>query len=169
MITTFLVEHPWITTVAFVTAVAVGPVVGHLLVLRRRLATWLGLVSLLPVAALTFVPANRDLRMGCSVEWDFPTFGAVELMANVVLFVPPVLLIGVATRRPWIVWLVASAASGLIETTQALVPALGRSCSTNDWLANTLGAALGAALAALAIRWGRWRCRQGDDGNTVCP
>ncbi|QBX55116.1 VanZ family protein [Nocardioides seonyuensis] len=157
MITTFLVTHPWITTVAFATAVVVGPLLGYMLAVRPRVAMWLGGASLLPVAALTFIPASRDLRMGCAVEWDFPTFGAVELMANVVLFVPPVLLLGVAIRRPWVVWLVASVVSCLIEATQALVPALGRSCSTNDWLANTLGAALGAALAALAIRWDRWR------------
>lgn len=154
MITTFLVEHAWITTVAFVTTLAIGPVIGYWLVVRPRLATWLGLASLLPVAALTLIPASRDLVTGCAQEWDFPTFGAVELMANVVLFVPPVLLFGVASRRPGAVWLGASAVSGLIEVTQASVPALGRSCSTNDWLANSLGAALGAAIAALAL-WSR--------------
>ena len=38
------------------------------------------------------------------------------------------------------------------EAVQALVPAIGRSCSTNDWLSNSIGAAIGAALAALALR-----------------
>jgi len=157
VITTFLVEHPWVTTVAFVTTLAIGPVVGYRLVVRPRLATWLGLASLLPVVALTLVPASRDLAMGCATEWNFPTFGAVELMANVVLFVPPVFLLGIAIRRPWVVCLGAIVASGLIEITQAFVTALGRSCSTNDWLANTLGSALGAAIAALAL----WLSRAG--------
>jgi hypothetical protein len=151
VITTFLVEHPWITTIAFVTTVAIGPVAGYWLVVRPRLGKWAGLVSLLPLVALTLVPGSRDLAMGCANEWDLPTFGAVELMANVVLFVPPVLFLGVAIRRPLAVWLGASMGSVLIEVTQALVPALGRSCSTNDWLANTLGSALGAAIAALAL------------------
>ena len=57
-------------------------------------------------------------------------------MANVVLLVPPVLLLGIAVRRPVAALLVASLASGLIEVVQAFVTALGRSCSTNDWLAN---------------------------------
>jgi hypothetical protein len=34
------------------------------------------------------------------VGWTFPTLGAVELVANVVLFAPLVLLAGVLTRRP---------------------------------------------------------------------
>ena len=151
MITTVLVEHPWLTTVALVAAVVVGPVVGYRLIDRPHLATWLGLASLLPVAALTLSPTERDLERGCAVEWALPTLAAVELMANVVLFVPPALLFGVAVRRPLMVLVGASAASALIELIQAIAVALGRSCSTNDWLSNTLGAALGTAIAASAL------------------
>ncbi|CAN5560893.1 hypothetical protein BH10ACT10_BH10ACT10_17360 [soil metagenome] len=153
MITTFLVEHRWITTVTLVAIVALGPGVGYWLVDRPRAARALGVASLLPVAALTLAPTSRDLAVGCATEWDFPTLGAVELMANLVLFVPPALLFGVAVRRPLVVLLAASLLSALIEVTQAFVTALGRSCSTNDWLSNTLGAALGAAIAALALWW----------------
>lgn len=152
MITNVLVEHPWITTVALVAAVVVGPWAAYCLVDRQRLATWLGLVSLLPVAALTLLPAGRDLAAGCAVEWDFPTLGAVELMANVVLFIPPTLLFAVAIRRPLMVMVGASVVSGLIELLQALATALGRSCSTNDWLSNTLGAVLGAVIAGFAVK-----------------
>ena len=156
MITTFLVEHPWITTVAFLAIVAVGPIAGYWLVVRRRLAMWLGLATLLPVAALTLNPGSQDFTMGCATEWALPTFSAVEPMANVVLFVPPVLMLVLALRRPVAVCLGASAVSALIEVTQALVPALDRSCSTNDWLTNTLGSTLGALIAVLAI-WLRSR------------
>ncbi len=90
--------------------------------------------------------------MGCATEWSPPTFGAVEPMANLVLFVPPALLIGIGFRRPLVALLAASMVSGLVEVTQAFVTVLGRSCSTNDWLANTLGAALGAAIATLVLR-----------------
>lgn len=159
VITTFLVEHPWITTVGFVALVVLGPVAGHWLVGRPQLSTWLGVAALVPVAVLTLAPTSRSLDVGCAAEWGLPTFGAVELMANVVLFVPAVLLFGVATRRPLLVLLGASATSALIELFQAVVPALGRSCSTNDWLSNTLGAVLGAALAALAIATSRSRSR----------
>jgi hypothetical protein len=34
------------------------------------------------------------------VQWALPTPSRVELMANVVLFVPPALLLAVATGRP---------------------------------------------------------------------
>lgn len=151
VITTFLVEHPWLTTVGFVASVLLGPVVGYWLVGRRRLTWWLAGVALVPVALLTLAPTSRSLDVGCAVEWTFPTFGAVELMANVVLFVPPVLLFAVATRRPLAVLVGATATSGLIELVQAVVPGLGRSCSTDDWLSNTLGSVLGASLAVLAL------------------
>jgi glycopeptide antibiotics resistance protein len=155
VITTFLVEHPWITTVALIAVLVIGLVASFWLVERPRFATWLGLVSLFPIAALTLVPANRSLAAGCATEWQFPTLGAVELVANVVLFIPPALLLGVSVRRPVLVLVGASIGSGLVEVFQASVTALGRSCSTNDWLANTLGSALGAAIAALAIRFNR--------------
>ncbi|WP_370324920.1 VanZ family protein [Euzebya sp.] len=151
MITTFLVEHPWLTTAALGALIVIGPLVGYALVGRPRLAVWLGLASTLPVLALTLVPTDRDLAVGCAIEWALPTLGAVELMANVVLVVPAGLIFGVASRRPLRVALGASALSCLIELIQAVVPALGRSCSTGDWLANTIGAALGAGVAALVL------------------
>jgi hypothetical protein len=35
------------------------------------------------------------------------------------------------------------------------VPALGRSCDTTDWSSNTIGAAIGAVLAAVALHLAR--------------
>jgi glycopeptide antibiotics resistance protein len=157
VITTVLVEHPWITTLGFAASLMLGPVVGYWLVGRPQLNRWLAMAALVPVALLTLAPTRRSLDVGCAVEWNFPTFGAVELMANVVLFVPPVLFFGVAIGRPFLVLLGATVASGLIELFQAVVPVLGRSCSTNDWLSNTFGSVLGAALAALALGVSRFR------------
>nr|WP_281387175.1 VanZ family protein [Jiangella mangrovi] len=139
------------TTTALVVLVVLGPLAGAWLVRRPRVTRVLLGLSLVPVAMLTLVPTSRELDAGCAVEWSVPTLGAVELMANVVLFAPLVLLAGVLTRRPVAALLAASALSALIELVQALVPALGRSCSTNDWLSNTLGAVLGAALAGVAL------------------
>jgi VanZ family protein len=69
-----------------------------------------------------------------------------------VLFVPPALLLAVATRRPVLALLLGASLSAAIELVQALVPAIGRSCDTNDWTSNTIGAAIGAGLGWLALR-----------------
>lgn len=151
VLSTILAEHPWLTTVTLAVLVVVGPLLGAWLVGRRRSTAVLLGLALLVVAALTLVPTSRDLERGCWVEWTVPTPGAVELVANVILFVPVVLLLGVLLRRPVVAFVVASAASVLVEAVQALAPALGRSCSTNDWLSNTIGAALGALLAAISL------------------
>lgn len=153
MITTFLVEHPWLAPTALAAVVVLGPMVGAWLTPRPR-AAWIGTaLALLPVAALTLVPVDRELFERCEIAWAMPTFGRVELFANVVLLVPAALAASVALRRPVLALLAGSALSITIELVQALVPALGRSCSTNDWLANTIGAALGAALGWIALRW----------------
>ncbi|MCA5894227.1 VanZ family protein [Isoptericola sp. NEAU-Y5] len=152
MISTLLVAHPWLTPAAFALLVLVGPRLGRWLAGRPRVAWALCGVSLLPVLALTLVPVDRELFERCAVQWAFPTFGRVEMFANVVLFVPPVLLAAVALRRPWAAFLAGSAASALVELVQALVPAIGRSCDTGDWLSNTTGALVGAALAWVALR-----------------
>ncbi|NPD04380.1 VanZ family protein [Nocardioides sp. zg-1308] len=169
VIATVLVEHRWLTTTALVLLVVLGPAVGYWLTDRPRLAGAAALLSLVPVAALTLVPTSRDLAVGCAVEWATPSLGAVEPMANLVLFVPPALFLGVALRRPIAVLVGASAVSALIELAQAFLTGLGRSCSTNDWLSNTLGAALGAGLAVAAL-WLRSyvdRSRESSDRATV--
>ncbi len=112
-------------------------------------------LSTLVIALATLFPASGEPVVGCTIEWDFPTLGAVELMGNLVLFVPAVLLAGVLTQRPLGVLIAASGASLLVEVIQAFATVLGRSCSTNDWLSNTLGALLGTVLAAAALRIAR--------------
>lgn len=156
MITTILVEHRWLTAMALTLLVVVGPVLGAWLAPRPRVTAVLLALSGVTVALLTLSPTSRDLSVGCYVEWSIPTLGAVELVANVVLFAPVVLLGGILVRRPWTALVVASLVSAAIEAFQAVVPSLGRSCSTNDWLSNTLGALLGAVLAATALWLARW-------------
>jgi glycopeptide antibiotics resistance protein len=155
MLSTILVEYPWMTTVALVVLVVLSPFVGAWLVPRVRITRVLLTVSIVALALLTLVPTSRDLAVGCAKEWVLPTFGAVELMANLLLFAPVVLQAGVLTRRPLAAVLVASGASAVIEVVQAFVTVLGMSCSTNDWLSNTLGALLGAVLAAASLRLAR--------------
>jgi len=157
VLSTTLVEHPWLTTAALLALVVLGPLAGAWLVPRPRVASSLLTPAGVVVVLFTLLPTQRDLEVGCRVEWSLPTLGAVELMANVVLFVPVVLVAGVLTRRPLLVLGLAVAASAVIEVIQAFVTGLGRSCSTNDWLSNSLGGLLGAVLALVAIRLARWR------------
>ncbi|MDQ1103735.1 VanZ family protein [Nocardioides zeae] len=152
MITTFLIEHPWLSPTALALLLVVGPLVGRLVAHRPGAAWVLTGLATVPVVVLTMLPTDRRAFERCEVAWTMPTPGRVELAANVVLFVAPVLLAAVATRRPLLVAVAGSALSALIETVQALAPALGRSCSTNDWLSNTIGVALGAALGVVALR-----------------
>jgi hypothetical protein len=152
MITTFLIEHPWMSPTALLLLVVLGPILGRWLVARPTVAWWLLGISLLPIAAATLSPIDRRLEEFCVVQWALPTPSRVELMANVVLFVPPALLLAVATRRPVLALVIGAGLSAAIELVQALIPAIGRSCDTTDWTSNTIGAALGAALGWVALR-----------------
>ena len=97
------------------------------------------------------------------MSWVLPTPARVELFANVVLFVPPVLLAALLLRRPLVALLGGVVASALVEAFQALVPALGRSCDTNDWLSNSIGALVGAGIAVVALGLAARRARTTDD------
>lgn len=152
MITDVLLEHPWMAPTAMVLLVALGPIGAARLVATPRLAWTLFGAFLLPVAITTLIPVDRQIDAFCTVQWVVPTPGRVELMANVVLFVAPVLLLAVATRRPVLALVAGVALSATIELTQALLPAIGRSCDTTDWSSNVIGSAIGAALGWVALR-----------------
>jgi len=149
MITNFLLDHSALVPVAILLVALVCAVLGLLFAGRRRILWALAGVSLVPVFALTLVPTGRTIdEIVCTVQFSLPTLGAVELLANVALFLPPVCFAALASRRPLTMLAAGSALSAVIEALQALVPAIGRACDTNDWLMNTLGAILGALLAA---------------------
>lgn len=152
MIATLLVEHPWVSPTALAFLVLLGTLAGQWLVRRPRLAWRLTWASLIPVGLAALVPTDRELSVGCWVQWDAPTPARVELAGNVVLFVAPVLLAGIAMRRPWLAFVGGIVLSAGLEALQAVVPALGRSCDTNDLLSNSIGALIGAALAWVALR-----------------
>jgi hypothetical protein len=152
VISTVLAEHRWLAPTALALLVVVGPFVGSWLAQRRPLALVVTAVSLVPLLALTLVPTGRQLGVGCTVQWMLPTSGRVELVANVVLFAAPVLLLGTSLGRPVAAFLAGSTASTLIELIQAVAAPIGRSCDTTDWLSNTIGSGVGALLAAAALR-----------------
>lgn len=151
MLTNFLLEHQWLSPTGLAVLVLLGPFVSAWSAQRPKLAWLLAAMSLVPVVLLTLVPVDRELFARCTVQWVLPTPGRVELAANVVLFVAPALLAGVAVRRPAWVFLGLSGFSATVEALQALEAGLGRSCDTTDWLSNTIGAANGAGLAAAAL------------------
>jgi len=146
VITDFLLEHAALVpaALALIALVCVG--IG--LVARERLLWPLVALTALPVIALTLVPAGGGRAFQrCAVQFDLPTLGSVELLANVALLFPLVYFFALATRRPLRALAAGVTLSAAIEALQALVPAINRSCDTNDWAMNSAGVLVAAALA----------------------
>lgn len=163
MITNFLLDHSALVPVAILLVALVCAVLGHLLAGKRRILWALTGVSLVPVFALTLVPTVHTIdEIVCTVQFSLPSLGAVELLANVALFLPPVYFAALASRRPLTTLAAGSALSAVVEASQALVPAIGRACDTNDWLMNTVGAVLGVLLAAVTARLANRRAQSGS-------
>jgi hypothetical protein len=88
----------------------------------------------------------------CVTSWGSAVSQAVTTLdgqANILLFAVPALLGAFWLRRPVIVGLALTAQSALTELFQAVIA--GPACQTSDWIANSVGAALGVAIAAGAI------------------
>lgn len=174
MITNFLLDHaalvPVVLAVLAVACVGIGYVASrsrH----RQRLTWVLVALSMLPVVALPLVPAanSRLANVSCTVQFFVPTLGSVELLSNVALFLPMVFFATLATRRPLATLAAGACLSAAIEALQALAPAIGRACDTNDWLMNTLGAAIGVLLALGTITIVRRRGSRGDTAHRHQP
>ena len=83
------------------------------------------------------------------------TYPVIEFSANIALFVPLGALLQLTLRRPARAVVVAMLLSAAIEATQALALG-GRTGSVLDIVANTAGAAVGAAIVgALNARGGK--------------
>jgi hypothetical protein len=163
MISTFLAEHATVVPAALllITLLCVG--VGYAIVRNRRYGkrgAWaLAGLSVLVVFALTLSPSSGPglEHVGCTVQLVVPTQLGVEGLANVALFFPPVFFAALATRRPLLMLVAGSGLSAAIEVLQALAPALGRACDTNDWMTNTIGSVGGGLLAGGTIALARLR------------
>lgn len=152
MITDFLLDHSALVPGALALVGLICTVVGYALLRVNRpgspLLAALAVVAALPVLGLTMAPTGRGTSTrGCTVQFAWPGAGSVELIANVALLLPVAVFAALATRRPWAVLVVGSGASAAIEAVQALVPAIGRACDTNDWAMNSLGVLAGALAA----------------------
>ena len=162
MIATLIAEHPWLSPALIGILIASGLIFGRRLLFRPRLARALAVVSVVAILVAAVVPEDRELYTRCEVAWTLPTPERVEPFANLVLFIPVGFLFTIATNRPLLGLLAGVTFSALIEAAQALLPAIGRSCDTGDWVANSLGALGGAALAWAVIRL---RHRGADDAD----
>jgi VanZ family protein len=157
MITDFLLDHSTLVPVGLLVIAFVCVGVGYLMLRSRRYGrriTWgLLVLSVLPVFALTLVPSlgSGGHYAVCTLQFSVPTLTRVELLANVALFAPPVFFATLATRRPLLMLATGSGLSAAIEALQALVPAIGRACDTNDWMMNTIGSVIGVLLACGTI------------------
>jgi glycopeptide antibiotics resistance protein len=126
---------------------------------RRRLTTALFVVYLVGLVRVTLWP-----RLGPDDGFDvvrtvlawldahgFPlSYSATEFVANIVLFVPFGVLVGLLTRlRPWTVVGLGLATSVVIELAQLLfLP--HRVADVRDLVANTLGTAVGVGILLVA-------------------
>jgi hypothetical protein len=158
VLSTLLAQVSWLPAVVLLLTVLAGPFVGTGIVRRPKMLRVLWLVSLLLLAGLTLYPedgAGRDVA--CMIEAPYFSLRVVETLANVLLFIPPVVLTGLVFRRPVLAALAGSAASALIELGQAVLPAIGRACDTGDWISNTTGAVLGALIGTTALSLARRR------------
>ncbi|SFR72247.1 VanZ like family protein [Agromyces sp. CF514] len=124
------------------------------------------------VALVVFLPADDASRVTGIVWWaahaladlGLPlgeTAVVLEFAANVALFVP----IGLASRlafprvRPWAIVVAGCLGSTCIELVQLAIPS--RVSTVSDVVANTLGALLGVALAAVTSAAGHRVGRRG--------
>ncbi|HEU5015502.1 MAG TPA: VanZ family protein [Roseiflexaceae bacterium] len=112
-------------------------------------------VALAGMLALTLTPGG-DTNVGCRMTLPH-TLGLLQLprvthMSLNTLMPMPLGFFGtLAVRRPWICATVMIALPVAIEATQALVTALGRSCSLQDMLNNIVGGLVGV-LVGMAVR-----------------
>jgi glycopeptide antibiotics resistance protein len=137
---------------------------------RRSRLPWLAVlavIAVIVVVALLVWPTTVDGSLVALVEAIYSRFGTgawsetiqlARFLANVVLFVPLALIVGLATRRWWLGFVIGVVTSAGSELVQRALP--GRDASLEDLIANSLGAAIGA-LIALAVR-SRRRARKLD-------
>lgn len=153
LITDVLLEYRPLVPAGLLLTAVLCVATGYLSLRSRRSGArllWaLSALSLLALLTLALIPSGNDPQADllCVVQFSLPTLGAIELLANVAVFVPLAYFATLATRRPLLTLAVGSALSVGIEAVQALVPAIGRACDTNDWLMNTIGAGAGVLLA----------------------
>jgi hypothetical protein len=151
MISTFLAEHLLLVRAALLAVTVLVLVVAALLVRAertgRRIAAVLAVVS---VGGLLMLTLSPDGSRGAPVACNLDPYLFYADVANMALFLVPALFATLATRRPLLVLVGASALSAAIEGVQRMT-ATNRRCDIDDWLANSMGGAVGVVAACLVL------------------
>jgi hypothetical protein len=137
----------------------------------RRLRTdprvaWLLLASMGGIHALTIAPSREALTTAITgpITCDFSRLGLAPLSVyarfddpffNIAVFVPLGFAIGLLPtgRRKLVLAIAALLLPVAIETTQAVLVAMGRACQSGDVFDNAFGALTGLALGLVAFRF----------------
>ncbi|KJL25917.1 VanZ like family protein [Microbacterium oxydans] len=130
---------------------------------RRIARVWalaLSVPFLISLAALTLTPSKVEDSMPTLLDavlttahrlgWEWLDFTRLEILANVLVFVPVgIFSFVLLPRRVWfLALLVGPLLSAMIETAQRLALP-HRAATVNDVVANTTGAILGVAIAVV--------------------
>ncbi|HEX6352845.1 VanZ family protein [Actinophytocola sp.] len=154
MISDFLLENSALMPVLLALTAVLCVGVGYPLRRRHRVLWVLAALSMVPVLALTFGPGSGRVFVVCVVQFSLPTFGSVELLANVALLFPAVYFATLASRRPVLMLAAGVVLSAAIEVVQIFLPDIGRACDTNDWMMNSAGVIVAVLLARVTIALG---------------
>jgi hypothetical protein len=112
----------------------------------RRLSIAASLLLLIVVLALTLAPASGTPPTAGFWCFACGELGALDVAANIVLFVPLGFALALATGRWWVAVAACIATTVAIEALQVGV-VLGRDASFGDLLTNSLGGWIGVELA----------------------
>ena len=114
--------------------------------LARIAAPTLAALAFLAICVATLTPSGgvTTLDFWCIACGEF---GGVDVVANIVMFLPLGFALALATNRPRLTFALCVATTLMVELLQiSIVP--GRDASLNDLLANALGGLLGVVVAA---------------------
>ncbi|MEV7239526.1 VanZ family protein [Streptomyces sp. NPDC051020] len=158
MISAIFRDNPWIITSFLVLSILLGTAMWY--VSRRkslpRAASILFGLSLAAELAATLSPSHTGAGVSgvCAVNRDLvgPLIAPQGLM-NVGLFVPVAFFSVLLFKRPAVSLAGGGLLSAWTEFIQAVTPHTGRSCASEDLVANTLGALIGVTLAVLIWRF----------------
>lgn len=154
MISTIFRGNPWLVPAFLALGLLLGCVM--LYVARRRglskpLAVLLGwAVAGELVATLYPIHASAGASGTCWVNRDpFTPLLTQQGLMNVAMYIPLAFFAVALFRRPALIAASCIVLSAATELTQAVTANIGRSCTSEDLVANSLGAAIGAATAVL--------------------
>ncbi|GGU12478.1 VanZ family protein [Streptomyces lateritius] len=111
-------------------------------------------IYLAGIVAVTLMPGNAGLSPGqCDIGTPLHLLTSASSLLNIALFLPGSALAVLVFRQPFTVAAAFVFLSGAVELVQSAAAHLGRSCSVTDLAANMAGAAAGAVMGSLYLRW----------------